>query len=218
MNVIHCHYTKKEYMFNKIMKEKDIEKIVIQGLEYESIEKEKASERKALTRKHGLKPEDAKYVQSTTGQTRDIVAEKLGISGRQWERMRFIYQHRDCILSEEYENWRTGKISTSKLYKELSEDIRYNETVDEMIDILVQMQWNIYSYEGSDAIKDLKQNLMSSLYTCREKTKNEVLVYFDKLIEYNQRILNKHYDDIGMMKVRLLDLKQKLQNRTHNDI
>lgn len=90
------------------MEERDLEKIVLQGLEYEATEKEKAAERKALTRKHGLKPEDTKYSQSTQGQTRDIVAKKLGISGKHWERMKFIYQHKECLLEEEYEQWRGG--------------------------------------------------------------------------------------------------------------
>ncbi len=200
------------------MIERDLEQMVLEGLEYESIEKEKAAERKALTRKHGLKPEDAKYIQEIQGQTRDIVAKKLGISGRHWERMRFIYQHKDCLLQEEYENWRMGKTSTSKLYKELSEDIRFNDTLDKMIDILDRMQWDILDYEDSYTIKDLKRNLLSTLFGCKEKTKNEVIGHFDKLIEYNQEILNKRYNEIRMMKVRTLDLKQKLQNRTHNDI
>ena len=154
------------------MIERDLEQMVLEGLEYESIEKEKAAERKALTRKHGLKPEDAKYIQEIQGQTRDIVAKKLGISGRHWERMRFIYQHKDCLLQEEYENWRMGKTSTSKLYKELSEDIRFNDTLDKMIDILDRMQWDILDYEDSYTIKDLKRNLLSTLFGCKEKTKN----------------------------------------------
>ncbi|MCB6422511.1 hypothetical protein [[Clostridium] scindens] len=132
--------------------------------------------------------------------------------------MRFIYQHKDCLLQEEYENWRMGKTSTSKLYKELSEDIRFNDTLDKMIDILDRMQWDILDYEDSYTIKDLKRNLLSTLFGCKEKTKNEVIGHFDKLIEYNQEILNKRYNEIRMMKVRTLDLKQKLQNRTHNDI
>ena len=64
----------------------------------------------------------------------------------------------------------------------------------------------------------IKRNLLSTLFGCKEKTKNEVIGHFDKLIEYNQEILNKRYNEIRMMKVRTLDLKQKLQNRTHNDI
>lgn len=64
------------------MSEKDLEQIVLQGLQYEATEKEKAAERKALTRKNGLKPEEAKFSDGTVGQTRDIVAKKLGISGK----------------------------------------------------------------------------------------------------------------------------------------
>ena len=59
-----------------LMEEKDLEKIAIKGLEYEKIEKKKAAERKALTRKNGLNPEEAKYPDNPKGQTRDIVAAK----------------------------------------------------------------------------------------------------------------------------------------------
>lgn len=200
------------------MKEKDLEKIVIQGLKYESIEKEKASERKALTRKHGLKPEDAKYVQSTIGQTRDIVAEKLGISGRQWERMRFIYRHRDCLSDEEYENWRTGKISTSKIYKELNDELRYNDILDKMLNILEDMQWESINYEKSYVHIDISRDLQSALFGCRDKTKEEVQSCFVRLKQYNTKFLNRRYNEISVMKSDLIDLKRKLKMKTHNDI
>ena len=98
------------------MPEKDLEQIVLQGLQYEAIEKEKAAERKALTRKNGLKPEEAKYVDGSTGQTRDIVAKQLGMSGKHWEHMKFVYRHRDDLSDQEYLDWKCGKVRTSKLY------------------------------------------------------------------------------------------------------
>lgn len=196
----------------------DLEKLVLQGLEYEFVEKEKAAERKALTRKHGLKSEDAKYKQTTTGQTRDIVAGKLGISGRQWERMRFIYQHRECLLDEEYESWKIGKISTTKIYNELSESIRYNEVIDKMIDTLNKMQWEIIDYEKSYIHTDIYHDLKSALYVCKDKTKEDVHSCFDRLKQYNTNILSKHNNEIASMIIDLYDLKRKLKLKTHNDI
>lgn len=197
---------------------KDLEQIVLQGLEYEKIEKEKAAERKAMTRKNGLKPEDAKYPQGTQGQTRDIVAEKLGISGKHWERMKFIYQHRDCLVGKEYENWRMGKLSTSKVYNLISQDVKYNETLDKMMELLEEMQWEALRYERSYIHVDIEQNLTSTLFSCRDKTKEEVFANFNRLKEHNQKYLNKRYNEIAMMKSYVRDLKHKLQNKTHNDI
>lgn len=200
------------------IKEQNLEEIVLQGLEYEIIEKDKAAERKALKRIHGLKPEEAKYVQSTTGQTRDIVADKLGISGRQWERMRFIYQHRERLLDEEYEKWKTGKISTSKMYNELSKDLRYNDILDQMLNILEEMQWESINYEKSYVFTDINRDLQSALSGCKDRTKEKVENCFEKLKQHNTELLIKRYNEIELMKSDLLDLKRKLKMKTHSGI
>lgn len=200
------------------MKEKDLEQIVLQGLEIESIEKEKASERKALTRKYGLKPEDAKYTQSRQGQTRDIVAEKLGISGRHWERMKFIYHHKDYLSEDEYNNWRAGKFSTSKLYKEISEDLRYDGILNRMLEILDTMQWEAIGYENSKVHMDIQHSLDSAMFGCRDKTKADIQNCFDRLKRYNTKYLNSRFNNITDMKMEISDLKYKLKFKTHNDI
>ena len=86
-------------------KQTQLESLISDGLKYEVIEKRKAAERKALTRKNGLKIEDAKYLDGTKGQTRDIVAKKLGISGKHWDRIKYIYQHKELIDEQKYNNW-----------------------------------------------------------------------------------------------------------------
>lgn len=202
----------------EIINEQNLEELVLQGLEYENIEKDKAAERKALTRKHGLKPEEAKYVHSTTGQTRDIVADKLGISGRQWERMRFIYRHRECLLDEEYEKWKTGKISTSRIYKELSNELRYNDILDRMLNILEEMQWESINYEKSYVVTNINNDLQSALSSYRDRTKENVESCFDRLKQYNINFLNKRNNEISIMKSDLIDLKRKLKMRSHSDI
>ena len=203
---------------DKNLKMCDLEKMVLQGLEYESVEKEKAAERKALTRKNGLNPKDVKYIQNSTGQTRDIVAGKLGISGRQWERMRFIYKHRDCLLDEEYESWKIGKTSTSKIYSEINENVRYNEIIDKMLHTLNNMQWEIIDYEKSYIHTDLSHDLESALYGCKDKTKEDVHSCFDRLKQYNTEILSKRNNEIASIMTDLYDLKRKLKLKTHNDI
>lgn len=200
------------------MKEKDLEQIVLQGLQYEAIEKEKAAERKALTRKNGLKAEDAKYKNGSTGQTRDIVAEKLGISGRHWERMKFIYQHRTCLNGEEYENWRRGKLSTSKLYKEITEDLRYNDILDKMNKLLTDMQLDVIDYESSYTLVEIQRELLEALFNCRPKIKQDVMNSFDKLINLNKDFLDRRYDELSKMKMEVAELKRKLKSKTHNDM
>ena len=200
------------------MEEKDLEQIVLQGLQIESVEKEKAYERKALTRKNGLKQEDAKYTSTQSGQTRDIVGQQLGISGRQWERMRFIYQNRAYLSEEEYNNWRAGKLSTSKLYKEISEDLRYDDILDRMNKLLTDMQFDVIDYESSYILVEIQRELLEALFNCRPKIKQDVMNSFDKLINHNKDFLDRRYDELSKMKMEISELKRKLKFKTHNDI
>lgn len=197
------------------MESKDLEQIVLKGLEYEKIEKEKAAERKAMTRKNGLKPEDAKCSQETTGQTRDIVANKLGVSGKHWERMKIIYLHRDCLSDAEYTGWRTGKLSTSKIYNEINQTIKCNDTLDEIWKMLDELLNDMIVYESSYIHADIQHNLLSVLWGCKENTKKEVLANFNRLVEFNKDVLDKRYDEISEMKKKIKNLKQKLQRKTY---
>lgn len=193
------------------MEEKDLEQIVLQGLEIESIEKEKASERKALTRKYGLKPEDAKYSQGTQGQTRDIVAEKLGISGRHWERMKYVYFHKEDLTEEEYNNWRIGKISTSKLYTQLSKSFKYTEVLDSVIDTIYDMEETIRKYNISYADTNIKHILDGALYSYKghEQEKNNIYTGVGK-------ILKEKYAFTSEQKIELVGIRMKLQELREN--
>lgn len=54
------------------------------------------------------------------GRARDIVAAKLGIgSGRQYEKEKFIVDHKDELTDEIYEQWKIGAYSTGKAYSEI---------------------------------------------------------------------------------------------------
>lgn len=193
------------------MEEKDLEQIVLQGLEYESIEKEKASERKALTRKYGLKPEDAKYSQGTQGQTRDIVAGKLGISGRHWERMKYVYSHKEDLTEEEYNNWRIGKISTSKLYTQLSKSLKYTEALDSVIEAIYDMEETIRKYNISYADTNIKHILDNSLYGYRGHEVEKKNIYTGV-----GKILKEKYAFTSEQKIELVQIRMKLQELRNN--
>lgn len=196
-----------------IMEEKDLEQIVLEGLEIESIEKQKASERKALTRKYGLKPEDAKYSQDTQGQTRDIVAEKLGISGKHWERMKYIYYHKDDLTEEEYDNWKIGKISTSKLYTQLSKSLKYTEVLDFVIDAIYDMEETIRKYNISYADINIKNILDRELYSYKGQGKNNIYSGVDKILKEKYSFTKKQKWELIQIRMELQKLSENIKNR-----
>lgn len=195
------------------MEEKDLEQIVLQGLEIESIEKDKAAERKALTRKYGLKPEDAKYSQDTQGQTRDIVAEKLGISGKHWERMKYIYYHKDDLTEEEYDNWKIGKISTSKLYTQLSKSLKYTEVLDFVIDAIYDMEETIRKYNISYADINIKNILDRELYFYKGQEKDNIYSGVDKILKEKYSFIEKQKWELIQIRMELQKLSENIKNR-----
>lgn len=160
-------------------KQTQLESLISDGLKYEVIEKRKAAERKALTRKNGLKIEDAKYLDGTKGQTRDIVAKKLGISGKHWDRIKYIYQHRELIDEQKYNNWITGKLSTSKLYTELSNKEKADDDCLVAREMVQEMQYDILSYISKDRLRAIKDKLNYTLYNYPDKVKKMYLILWN---------------------------------------
>lgn len=195
------------------MEEKDLEQVVLRGLEYESIEKDKAAERKALTRKYGLKPEDAKYSQDTQGQTRDIVAEKLGISGKHWERMKYVYYHKDNLTEEEYNNWRIGKNSTSKLYNQLSKSLKYTDVLDSVIDAIYDMEETIRKYNISYADINIKNILDRELYSYKGQGKNNIYSGIGKILKEKYSFTEKQKWELIQIRMELQKLRENIKNR-----
>lgn len=61
------------------------------------------------------------------GQTRDVVASKLGIgSGKQYEKEKYIVENQESHTSENFTNWDEGKLSTNKEFKK--KNCNANET------------------------------------------------------------------------------------------
>lgn len=202
------------------MEEKDLEQLVLQGLEYESIEKDKAAERKALTRKHGLKQEDAIYSQDTQGQTRDIVADKLGISGRHWERMKYIYQHREQFDTQEYQDWRIGKVSTSKLYNKLNNEIKALEDFDKIIDKIDTMQMNTFKFvvfDGFRSLKSTEEDLENSLFKYPDSLKKEVRSTIENVKNIAKYFISKQNDELVELKSEVAELKKKIERNLQNN-
>ena len=199
----------------KISSEKDLEQIVIQGLQYEATEKEKAAERKALTRKNGLKPEEAKFSDGTVGQTRDIVAKKLGISGKHWERMKYVDYHKADLTEEEYNNWKIGKISTSKLYTQLSKSLKYTEVLDSVIEAIYDMEETIRKYNISYADTNIKHILDSALYSYKghEQEKKDIYAGVGKILKEKYAFTDEQKWELVQIRMKLQKLRENIKDR-----
>lgn len=63
-----------------------------------------------------------------TLQTRDIVAEKIGIgSGKQYEKEKYIVDNADTLTPKDFADWDEGKLSTNKAYLKIKEQLAEKE-------------------------------------------------------------------------------------------
>lgn len=63
-----------------------------------------------------------------TLQTRDVVAEKVGIgSGKQYEKEKYIVDNADTLTPEDFADWDEGKLSTNKAYLKIKEQLAEKE-------------------------------------------------------------------------------------------
>lgn len=105
-----------EFSENNERKEFTKEEQINWGIECERIEKIKASERQR-TSTGGSKPQLMEnFPQAENGAVRDIIAKRLKISGKQYEREKYIVAHKDEVDFEKYRLWNENKISTNKIY------------------------------------------------------------------------------------------------------
>ena len=195
------------------MEEKDLEQVVLRGLSYETIEKEKAAERKALTRKNGLKSEDAQYTQDARGQTRDIIAEKLGVSGKHWERMKYIYQHRHFFDEQEYKEWRIGKASTSKLYNKINNEIKALKEFDRIIDKIDTMQMHtarFVNFDGFARLKSMEEDLEDALYKYPDTLKRDVYATLSSSKQIAIRFIAKQNNELFDLKTDIEELRKRI--------
>lgn len=195
------------------MDAKDLEKVVLQGLEYEKVEKEKASERKALTRKNGLKPEDAKYMQGKQGQTRDIVAEKLGVSGKHWEHMKFVYRHKDILSDREYQDWKLGELSTTKAYTQLCKNLEYKKIIDKLIDSIYEVENEVLQYDKSYMDTEFKNKLADALFICKEEKRKDVNKSYEHLINEKHNFTKRQRLRLNELRYELTKLEKEIGTR-----
>lgn len=105
---------------NEFRKNFTMEEVVNVGLELERIEKIKAEEARLSNLKQNS-TEVENLPPRESGKTRDIVAKKLGMSGKQYEHCKFIVEHKDLVSEEAYSAWNNREDSTHKIYSAIKE-------------------------------------------------------------------------------------------------
>lgn len=139
--------------------------------------------------------------------TRDAVAEKLGIgSGKQYEKEKFIVDHRESLTPEDFADWDEGKLSTNKAFRKIKEE---KELLEEQVKKLELSNQNMQNYKkltkmipeleelvdtgvvtSSTALAIMKnlseekqEKLISSLDTTKKITRNQMQKYIDEIKE-----------------------------------
>lgn len=192
------------------VKEKDLEKVVLAGLEIESIEKVKAAERKCLTRKNGLQMEKAVHNDGTVGQTRDIVARELNISGRHWDRMKFIFQSKAIILEQDYLDWRCGKLSTTTLYNKTKKECDRKEKLKEIYISLKLLEEDLYDELRRDRLGLAKGNLEYDLYNQNKRIKVRVFQELQDVDCATELRINNNIKKISKILDQVNELKRMM--------
>lgn len=93
------------------------EERVLAGMQLEKIEKIIAETR---MKSREIAPE-ANLPQGRAPQVRDIVAEKLNMSARQYQYEKYIFNHKDDLDPQVYADWNSGVLSTNAVYNEIKE-------------------------------------------------------------------------------------------------
>ena len=94
---------------NNMRKDFTREELINAGISLERIEKIKAEERMKVGKRNPTE-------NFPGGEVRNIVAAKLGMSGKQYEREKFIVQHKNYINPGEFNDWNNRLVSTNKIF------------------------------------------------------------------------------------------------------
>jgi len=175
----------------------------------ERIEKVKAQERKSLGGKGGFQEDTENFPYVTEGETRNIVAQKLGIgSGKQYEKEKYIADNANPTLLSQ---WDKGDISTHAAYikiKKEKEDLELKvrqlenkppKVVEKVID-----NTDSTLIEKNKLLKEEVQKLTSINKTLEEskKTSERISESYKKLSE-NYKKQSEEYIDI---KNKIIDM------------
>lgn len=139
----------------------------------EKIESVKARERMAVNSKDGT----PNLAEDKKGEASQIVAEKLGIGGKEtYRKEKYIVDNADTLTPEDFADWDEGKLSTNKAYLKIKEQLAEKEN-------------QIAGYEAKmkrvDELKAKIQGLEKELANRPVETVEVKPADYDKLIQNN---------------------------------
>lgn len=206
-----------EFAENRYRKDFNREEIVDTGIRLERIESIKAEERRISTQNNNaaksVKAEVENFPHQEVGKTRDIVARRLGISGKQYERMKFIVEHSADLSEGQYTDWNTGVISTNKAYGLIKKELEPKLPVpkapkDESLEV-VQKQLADAMLKIAD-LQDENDQLKTDISTFNNAAymeRNKKSVYAatgdtDQIYDLGFKVRNMLEEDLAPLKFR----------------
>ena len=127
--------------------------------------------------------------------------------------MKYIYYHKDDLTEEEYDNWKIGKISTSKLYTQLSKSLKYTEVLDLVIDAIYDMEETIRKYNISYADINIKNILDRELYSYKGQGKDNIYSGVGKILKEKYSFTEKQKWELIQIRMELQKLRENIKNK-----
>ena len=174
------------------------EELINVGIEFERIESVKAEERMLSGGKVDPEENLPQGENKRAPQTRDIVAKKIGMSGKQYEREKLIVQNKDLLTPGDFADWNNREKSTNAIYniikqliqptKELTTAPKATETkeiVKEVVKEIVPEDYDHLKSQVSSLSKQLKDK------------EEEVNILLDEIDNANNEAPNFSANDIN---------------------
>lgn len=156
-----------------------------------------------------------------TLQTRDIVAEKIGIgSGKQYEKEKYIVDNADALTPKDFADWDEGKLSTNKAYLKIKEQLAEKEN-------------QIAGYEAKmkrvDELREKIQSLETELANRPTETIEVKPADYDDLVKLNRERakdnqqlrseLDAKHQELSVLKEQIrIEKEQSIQKQAENKI
>lgn len=105
-----------ELQENLLRKDFTREEEVLGGMELEQIETVKAQERMNNSGNQYTERGTENFPWGKKGEVRNIIGNLLGVSGKQYERMKYILSNKEELSPEEFADWNNRRISTNKAF------------------------------------------------------------------------------------------------------
>ena len=141
-------------------------------------------------------------------QTRDVVAQKIGIgSGKQYEKEKFIVDHKESLTPDDFADWDEGKLSTNKAFLKIK---KKNDSLKEKIKEL-ENKLRSTSLNSDDFLEEIN-SYKKKLHNQEEY--QEQLEQTIKTYEKESEQYKKLESELGFISLQKNDLSRKINSAT----